>query len=123
MIDNDSVLTEISSLNDFEREIYDFVLEFWPATALEVAQKFNENIVTIEDKKRMNAKYNYYLKKIVNKGLLLSKKAGNTLIVWPVIVEKYRVVHEILKGEKFDYSIDFINYLKEKNKTRSVKNA
>ena len=123
MIDDNSVLTEISSLNDFEREIYDFVLEFWPATALEVAEKFNENTATPDDKKRMNAKYNYYLKKIVDKGLLLSKKAGNTLIVWPVIVEKYRVVHEILKGEKFDHSIEFINYLKQKNKLESAKNA
>lgn len=123
MFDNDSVLTEISFLDDFEREIYEFVLEFWPATALEVAIKFNEKIETIEDKKRMNAKYNYYLKKIVNKGLLISKKAGNTLIVWPIVVEKYRVVHEILKGEKFDYSIDFINYLKQKNKLKGVKNA
>jgi hypothetical protein len=114
MFDSNSVITEISSLNDFEREIYEYVLEFWPATAIEVAAHMNEKIDTLEDKKRMNSKYNYYLKKIVEKGLLISKKAGNTVIVWPVVVEKYRVVHEILKGEKYDHSLEFINYVKGK---------
>jgi len=123
MFDSNSVLTEIFSLNEFEREIYDFVLEFWQATALEIAAHFNEKLDTLEDKKRMNSKYNYYLKKIVAKELLISKKAGNTLIVWPIIVEKYRVVHEILKGEKFDHSLDFLNYLKEKKKKGLSKNA
>ncbi len=123
MFDNNSVLTEISSLNEFEREIYDFVLEFWPATALEIATHFNEKVTTVEEKKRMNSKYNYYLKKIVEKRLLFSKKAGNTLIVWPIVVEKYRVVHEILKGEKFDHSLDFLNYLNEKKKKELDKNA
>lgn len=120
MGDKLSVLTEITELNDFEREIYEYVLEFWPATALEVASHFNEKIDTIEEKKRINSKYNYYLKKIVKKGVLVSKKAGNTLIVWPIIVEKYRVVHEILRGEKFDHSLEFINFIKEKG---SGKNA
>ncbi len=123
MFDKNSVFAEISSLDEFEREIYDFVLEFWPSTALEIAGHFNEKINTLEDKKRMNSKYNYYLKKIINKGLLISKKAGNTLIVWPVLVEKYRVVHEILKGENFDHSLDFLNYLKEKKKMGVEKNA
>jgi hypothetical protein len=41
------------------------------------------------------------LKKLVEKKFLLSKKSGNTLIVWPLMAEKYRAIHEIItKQEK-----------------------
>ena len=113
MFDLNSGLPDISALDELEKSIYDFVLEKWPATAIEIAEHLNEGISTREEKRRMSSKYNYYLKKLVGKGLLLSKKAGNTLIVWPVLVEKYRVVHEILKGEKYEHSMHFLNYLKE----------
>ena len=103
MFEDNSDLPDLSSLSSFEREIFDFILENWPSTPLEIAKKFNETIITREDKKRLSSKYAYYLKKLVEKQLLLSKKAGNSIIVWPVIVEKYRVIHEILKSEKHEY--------------------
>ena len=37
------------------------------------------------------------MKKLTEKKLLLSKRAGNSIIVWPVMVEKYRAIHDILQ--------------------------
>ena len=92
-----SVLPDLAGLSDLEREIFEFILGHWPTTALEIAENFNEDISTREKKRRMSTKYAYYLKKLVQKQLVLSKKAGNSLIVWPLLVEKYRTIHEILK--------------------------
>jgi predicted transcriptional regulator len=49
-----------------------------------------------ELKKRASTKYAYYLQKLVEKQLVLSKRVGNALVVWPVHAEKYRTIHEIL---------------------------
>ena len=99
-----SALPDLSGLSDFEREIFEFVLQRWPSTPLEIAEHFNEDISDREKKKRISTKYAYYLKKLVQKQLIFSKKAGNSLIVWPLVVEKYRVVHEILKGQHYEYA-------------------
>ena len=104
MCENDSDMADLTGLSDFEREIFEFVLENWPTTPLEIAHNFHENMETREDKKRISTKYSYYLKKLVERKLIVSKKAGNAIIVWPIIVEKYRVIHEILKSEKYEYS-------------------
>jgi hypothetical protein len=119
MEENNSDMPDLSGLSDFERELFELILEKWPTSALEIAEYFNEDISDREKKKRMSTKYAYYLKKLVEKRLVLSKKAGNSLIVWPVIVEKYRVVHEILKGEKFDYAADFIKMASKKVKNNA----
>ncbi|MDD3083508.1 MAG: hypothetical protein PHP82_00610 [Candidatus ainarchaeum sp.] len=104
MFNKYSELPDLTGLNDFEREIFEFVLENWPTTPLEIAVNFNEDISSNEKKKRISTKYAYYLKKLVEKRLVLIKKAGNSIIVWPIIVEKYRVIHEILKSEKYEFS-------------------
>ena len=103
MFETDSDLPDLTNLSSFERELFDYVLENWPTTPLELAENFNEDLSTKESKKRLSSKYAYYLKKLVEKRLIISKKAGNSIIVWPVIVEKYRVIHEILKSEKHEY--------------------
>ncbi len=92
-----SVLPDLTGLSDLEREIFEFILGHWPTTALEIAENFNEDVSTREKKRRMSTKYAYYIKKLVQKQLILCKKAGNSLIVWPLLVEKYRTIHEILK--------------------------
>jgi predicted transcriptional regulator len=92
-----SVLPDLTGLSNLEREIFEFILSHWPTTALEIAENFNEDISTREKKRRMSTKYAYYIKKLVQKQLILCKKAGNSLIVWPLLVEKYRTIHEILK--------------------------
>ena len=74
MFDELSGMPDLSGLNELERQIFDFVLQKWPTTAMEVAENFKEDISTREAQKRLSSKYNYYLKKLVAKNLLLSKK-------------------------------------------------
>jgi predicted transcriptional regulator len=110
-----SDLPDLSGISDFEREIFEFVLENWPTTALEIAENFREDVSDREKKKRLSTKYAYYLKKLVEKRLILCKKAGNTLIVWPLVVEKYRAVHEIFRGEKQEFDNLFFKRLSQKS--------
>ena len=84
-------------LTDMESQIYGHVLENWPTSALEVAEHFHEDLETREQRKKISTKYAYYLKKLVDKQLLLSKRFGNALIVWPLRVERYRTIHSILE--------------------------
>ena len=91
--------TPRDTLSQKEQDIMEHVLDNWPTSALEIADHFNEVIETREQKKQLSTKYTYYLKKLVEKRLLLSKRVGNALIVWPLRVEKYRTVHNILAGD------------------------
>jgi len=116
MEENNSDLPDLSGLSDLEREIFEFVLEGWPTSALEIAENFNEDISDREKKKRISTKYTYYLKKLVEKRLILYKKAGNSLIVWPLVVEKYRVVHEIFRGEKQEFDHLFLDRIRSQKK-------
>jgi len=95
-----SGLPDLNGLGGFELRVYEFVLEKWPSTPLEVAEHFGEDLSSREKKKRLSTKYAYHLKKLVEKRLLLSKKAGNSILVWPFVVEKYRAIHEILNDRK-----------------------
>lgn len=87
----------MAELNGNEKKILELVREYWPLSSLEIAEHFKEQISSREEKKRASSKYSYYLKKLVGKRKVLSKRVGNALIVWPLEVEKYRTIHEILK--------------------------
>lgn len=91
------VLPELAHLGEREREIYAFILDNWPTSTIEIAAQFNEDLTDREKQRRASTKYAYYVKKLILKKLLLSKKAGNSIIVWPLVVEKYRTIHNILK--------------------------
>ena len=86
-----------SVLSGTEERILSFVHENWPSSALEIAQHFNEDVSSIESKRRASSKYSYYLKKLVARRLLVSKRFGHSLVVWPLQAEKLRVVHDILR--------------------------
>ena len=121
MVENNADLPDLTGLSDFEREIFEFVLEKWPTSALEIAENFNENLGDRKKKKRISTKYTYYLKKLVEKRLILCKKAGNSLIVWPLVVEKYRVIHEIFRGDKQEFDHLFLDRIKQNE--GGIKNA
>jgi len=89
----------IADLSDKEKNILEIVKAQWPISALEIAEHFNENISTREHKKKHSTNYSYYLKKLVLKRLVLSKRIGNALVVWPLEVEAYRAIHKIINGE------------------------
>ena len=91
------LISGITELGDKERRVLEIVKEYWPISALEIAKHLNENISSREHKRKHSTNYTYYLKKLVSKRFLLSKRIGNALIVWPLEAEAYRAVHRILK--------------------------
>lgn len=95
----DSAMPDIIgvSLSKCESEIFGMVLANWPTFSMEIAEHFKEDLSSRESKRKISTRYSYYLKKLIEKKLIVSKRAGNSLIVWPVLVEKYRTVHQILK--------------------------
>ena len=94
------VKVSASTLSGLERRIYDIILDHWPTSALEIAGHFNEETASREQRKRVSTRYSYYLRKLVGKRLVFSKRMGNSLIVWPLRAEKYRALHGILTSEE-----------------------
>ncbi|MBU0636221.1 hypothetical protein KKE06_04310 [Candidatus Micrarchaeota archaeon] len=88
-------------LSDLESQILRFVLESWPSSPLHVAEHFQADLSSFEARKRASARFAYYLQKLVRKQLLLSKRVGHALIVWPLEVEKYRALHLLLQSDDF----------------------
>ncbi len=86
----------IPDLSEKELKVLELVREHWPISALEVAEHFSEDLSTHAHKKRHSTNYAYYLKKLVQKRLVLSKRVGNALIVWPLEAEAYRAIHRII---------------------------
>ena len=96
-----SALPELKQeLTDFERGIFLFVLESWPVSALDVAEHFGEIGKSREERKKLSTKYAYHLKKLVEKRVLISKRIGNALVVWPLQAEKLRTIHHILREDE-----------------------
>ncbi len=80
-----------------EQAVLEIVRSRWPISALEVAENLSEKVSSRKEKKRHSTNYAYYLKKLIAKRLVLSKRVGNALIVWPIEVEAYRTINEILR--------------------------
>lgn len=108
------VMPELLGLVGIEKEIYSFALENWPTTPIEIAKAMQENLTGREQQRRASTKYAYYIKKLVEKKLLLSKKAGNSIIVWPLVTEKYRTIHNILKHHEAEHLAVLNEHHKEK---------
>ncbi|VVC00002.1 Uncharacterised protein [uncultured archaeon] len=92
-----SKVSGMAELNGKELRVLSVVREHWPISALEIAGHFSENVSSREHKKRHSTNYTYYLKKLIARRLVLSKRIGNALVVWPVEVEAYRTIHNILR--------------------------
>ncbi len=92
-----SVMPDLKGLSSQEIKIFEFILENWPTFPLEIAESMGEELSDRDKKRRASTKYSYYLKKLVEKQLIISKKSGNSIVVWPLVVEKYRTIHGILK--------------------------
>lgn len=102
-MDKKIVMPEIDgslALSEMEQKVFGLVMEYWPVCALDIAHHCNEKIFSRQEKKKASTKYSYYLQKLVDKKLVLGKRAGNALVVWPLVVEKYRVIHNILRESK-----------------------
>lgn len=95
-------LPEKICFGSFESRLYSLIKENWPITSIELAELLSENLDSRIAKKRAYSKYSYYLKKMISNKLLISKKSGKTLVVWPVEVEKYRVIDSIINEKPLE---------------------
>ena len=82
-------------LTPFELEIIQIVHHRWPTSALEIAEFLGHTLETREHKRTLSSRLTYHLKKLVQKNVLMSKRMGNALMVWPYEVEKFRLMHEL----------------------------
>lgn len=82
-------------LSPFELEVVQIVHQRWPTSALEIAEFMGHTISTREHKRTLSSRLAYHLKKLVHKQVLMSKRIGNALMVWPYEVEKFRLMHEL----------------------------
>ncbi len=89
-------------LGEFEAKLFSLIKEHWPITSMELAELLNENLSSRKQRKRAYSKYSYYLNKLISNKVLLSKKSGKTLIVWPLEVEKYRVIDSIISSRPLE---------------------
>lgn len=85
----------VLGLSPFELEITQIVHQRWPTSALEIAEFLGHSLTTREHKRTLSSRLSYHLKKLVHKQVLMSKRIGNALMVWPYEVEKFRLMHEL----------------------------
>jgi len=86
--------TRVEKVSKSTAKVFEVIHSKWPINPLEVAEVLNDNGKV----KTLSAKYLYHFKKLNKTGLIRMKKVGNTYIAWPVEVEKFRVIHDLLKG-------------------------
>ena len=82
--------------NELDSKVLEIVRHHWPISALEIAAHLHEPAHSREQRRRLSGKYAYYLKKLVMRRQVLSKRVGHALIAWPLEAEKYRTIHSIL---------------------------
>jgi hypothetical protein len=75
--------------------VFKIICSKWPLNPLEVAKELGED----GKSKTLSAKYLYHFRKLKGMDLIEMKKLGNTYIVWPIDIEKLRVIHEMLREE------------------------
>ena len=85
-----------SRLEGIEKQVYELLKQRWPSHSLEVAAYLNEDVSTRDHRRKASSKYMYYLRKLVKKELVLSKKVGHASIFWPLCIEKWRTIIDIL---------------------------
>lgn len=90
----------LPKLKGREQEIYALIMQQWPTSAIEIAEHFGEELDSRESRRKASTKYAYYLQKLIDKRLLLSKRVGNALVVWPIRAEKLRAIHAILESKE-----------------------
>lgn len=71
----------------------------WPVSVTEIAGHLGIFKRGMNEKKRKAAigKVIYHIKKLKEEEKIRTKKIGQTVIIWPVDIEKLRVLHEIMK--------------------------
>jgi predicted transcriptional regulator len=71
----------------------------WPVSVTEIAENLGIFKKGMNEKKRKAAigKIIYHIRKLEESDKIMTKKIGQTVIIWPYDVDKIRVLHELIK--------------------------
>ncbi len=78
-------------------KILEIISQKWPTHVTEVAKELG---IWTEDPKKQKgviSKIKYHFDQLAREDLIKVKKIDRALVAWPAEVEKYRLIHEILK--------------------------
>ncbi len=80
-------------------EIMNIVEKEWPVSVTEIAEHLGIFKRGMNEKKRKAAigRIGYHVKKLKEQEKIRTKIIGQTVIIWPVDIEKLRVLHEMMK--------------------------
>jgi predicted transcriptional regulator len=80
-------------------EIMNIVEKEWPVSVTEIAEHLGIFKRGMNEKKRKAAigRIGYHVKKLKEQEKIRTKIIGQTVIIWPVDIEKLRVLHEMLR--------------------------
>jgi hypothetical protein len=86
-------------MEKLRNEIMAVIEENWPISVTEIARKMGIFKKGMDERKRKASigKIGYHVKKLKEDERLMTKKIGQTLIIWPTDIEKLRVLHEMMR--------------------------
>jgi predicted transcriptional regulator len=86
-------------MEKLRNEIMIVIEKEWPVSITEIAERLGIFKRGMSEKKRKAAigKIIYHVKKLKEHEKIYTKKIGQTVIIWPVDIEKLRVLHEMMK--------------------------
>jgi DNA-binding Lrp family transcriptional regulator len=86
-------------MKTLDLEILKIIEENWPISVTEIAKKLGIFKKGMDEKKRKASigKISYHIKKLKDEEKIMTKKIGQTVIIWPTEIEKLRVLHEMMR--------------------------
>ena len=77
-------------------KIYEIIVDKWPTHVSEVARTLKLFPENDPESKSVIAKVKYHFDQLAREHKINVKKIDRALVAWPVEVEKYRTLHELL---------------------------
>lgn len=90
------------NMKELRDNVMSIIEEKWPVSVTEITEHLGIFKRGMNERKRKAAvgKINYHIKKLENMEKIRTKKIGQTVIIWPINIEKLRFVEEIIKYDK-----------------------
>ncbi|MFH1474085.1 MAG: hypothetical protein ABIE55_04320 [Candidatus Aenigmatarchaeota archaeon] len=80
-------------------KILEVVEKEWPVSITEIARHLGLYKKSMDERKRKTAvaKVVYHVRKLEKEEKVRTKKIGQTIIIWPLEIEKLRLIHEMIR--------------------------
>lgn len=79
------------------KKILEVIHAKWPVHVTEVAKELGMWSEDPKKQKVIIAKIKYHFDQLARDDLIKVKRIDRALVAWPIEVEKYRLIHELLK--------------------------